>query len=104
MRHHLQAAQRSTGRTPPELVLPPLPVACRGVWELFAEMHAGRGVGMGPEPINETRLLAWQQLHRIRLSPWEIEAIGLVDNAWLNASMPEPASNHRTKQQAAAAP
>jgi hypothetical protein len=84
LREHLQAVARSTGRTPPELQVPPLPAACQGVWHLFLELHARRGSnGFGPAPIDEARLCCWQQLHRTQLSPWEVDTIFLLDGVWL---------------------
>jgi hypothetical protein len=98
LRDHLQAVERSTGVRPPELDVPELPALCRGVWEIFFELHDRRaGNGFGPLPIDEARLLHWQQLHGVRLSPWEIETIFLVDSVWL--SLVEEQSKTKQKNQ-----
>jgi hypothetical protein len=89
LREHLEAVHKSTGRHVPELDVPDLPVACRGAWDVFLELHARRGGGFGPAPIDEARLCGWQQLHGVRLTPWEIEAVSLVDTAWLEAASEE---------------
>lgn len=83
LREHLQAVERSTGRRPPELEVPTLPQSCAGLWPIFIELHNRRAQGFGSAAIDEARLLHWQQLHATRLSPWEIEAIFTLDNAWL---------------------
>ena len=84
LREHLQAVERSTKRRPPELDVPALPQACAGVWQIFLELHSRRAQGgFGPAALDEARLLNWQQLHAARLSPWEIECIFALDNAWL---------------------
>jgi hypothetical protein len=82
LREHLQAVEKRTGRCPPELDLPELPDECRGVWGLFVEINNLRSEGFGPAIIDEARLCHWQQLHGIRLNPWEIEAIFAIDRAW----------------------
>lgn len=35
--------------------------------------------GMGPCSISEAQVLSWQHLFRVRLSPWEIETLFLID-------------------------
>lgn len=78
--------QRSTGKPVPELDVPPLPGACKGAWSVFLELHGRRGSsGFGANPIDEAQLCYWQQLHGMRLSPWEIDAISALDRAWLEA-------------------
>lgn len=78
--------QRSTGKPVPELDVPPLPAACKGAWSVFVELCGRRGSnGFGANPIDEARLCYWQQLHGIRLTPWEIDAISSLDGVWLAA-------------------
>lgn len=86
MREHLQAAERATGRRSPLLDVPPLPAACADLWQLFLQLNRTRGSnGFGPQPLDEVRLLAWCQLHRQRLTSWEIETLFALDAAWLHA-------------------
>lgn len=95
LRTHLEAAAAASGKRPPELEVPPLPREVRGLWADFCRLDATRtGSGFGVNPIDEARLLAWQQLHRVRLSPWEIEQIQMLDVLSMNAL----AEEQKTKQ------
>lgn len=101
LREHLQAVERSTGRRPPELEVPALPQACAGLWPIFLELHNRRAQGgFGPAALDEARLLHWQQLHATRLSPWEIETLFALDNAWLAS---EAEANSQAKKPGASA-
>lgn len=74
------------GKGPPELDVPPLPREVAGLWRDFLQMDATRpGSGFGVAPIDEARLLAWQQLHRVVLTPWEIDQIQMLDLLALSA-------------------
>lgn len=35
---------------------------------------------MGPAAISPASILAWQQLHRVRLTSWEVETIEMLDS------------------------
>lgn len=79
---------KATGRKPPELDVPSLPRAARAVWALFCELDATRGGnGFGVDSIDEARLVAWQRLHGVRLNPWEIEQIQMLDRLCLMAML-----------------
>lgn len=94
LRTHLVAAWRFTGRQPKELDVPPLPAAVRAVWNVFCELDETRGGnGFGVDPINEARLVGWQQLHGVRLSPWEIKQIQKLDRLRLTAIVEEQNAN-----------
>jgi hypothetical protein len=98
LRDHLEAAERSTGRRPPDLDVPPLPPACADVWQLFLQLHRRRGGGFGPQPLDESRLLAWCQLHGQHLTSWEVEAVFDLDSVWLQAeseARPKPEQPQR---------
>lgn len=98
LRTHLQAVWRASGRRPPELDVPELPRAARQVWSLFCELDATRGGnGFGVDAISEARLLSWQQLHRVRLSPWEIEQIQMLDRLSLMSMVEEHKANQPKK-------
>lgn len=65
----------------------PLPYHARHLWALFGALHRRRRyTETGPEPIEEVRLAARAALMRIRLDPWEVEAILAVDDVFLAAS------------------
>lgn len=99
LRAHLRAAWNATGRKPPELEVPPLPRAARAVWSVFCELDDTRGGnGFGVDAINEARLLSWQQLHGVRLTPWEIQQIQRLDRLCLTAMVEEQKAKQPNKQ------
>lgn len=103
MHQHLLAAEQATGRPAPELDVPPLPALCGDVWRLFLELHKRRTRnGFAPAPIDEARLLQWQQLHGATLTPWEIEAIFLLDAAWLSDCEEQQAKKQKQNRPPAA--
>ncbi|MFZ6755756.1 phage tail assembly chaperone [Undibacterium sp. Ji50W] len=88
-RDHLIALANITGITPPELLTPPLPPGCDILWRTFCVLHNSRGGGMGPAAISPANIVAWQQLYKVQLSPWELDTIERLDNialAFLNES------------------
>jgi hypothetical protein len=86
LREHLEAVEQATGQRPPELDPPPLPPECSSAWLVFGELHGRRGGnGFGPSPLDERRLLDWQALHRVELTPFEVACVFALDDAWLTA-------------------
>lgn len=83
LREHLQAAARA-GDVDERLVAQP-PAAGAQVWEAFAELSASRPAGMGLSAVPHSELEAWQRLHGVRLTPWEIETLMAMDRAALTA-------------------
>ncbi|GCL61489.1 phage tail assembly chaperone [Pseudaquabacterium pictum] len=77
LRVHLQRAAKSAGRADP-LLLRRAPAAGRQVWATFCELSALRPPG-GPIPLGEVE--AWQRLHGVRLTGWEVECITAMDAA-----------------------
>lgn len=62
----------------------PLPELARHVWGYFAELSRFRGSnGFGPNPITPTGIKDWCWLAGMKLDPWEIRAIVLLDEAYL---------------------
>lgn len=55
------------------------------LWQVFTELNATRQGGIGPSRIALQDYLAWQQLHDVSLTPWEIETLIEMDIAALNA-------------------
>jgi hypothetical protein len=78
LRQHLQAA----GATDPRLTAMP-PAGCDGIWRAFCDLNAARPVGMGAGAVPPSEIDAWQRLHGVRLSPWEVETLMLMDRAAL---------------------
>lgn len=83
LRQHLQAAARA-GDVDERLVAQP-PAAGAQLWEAFAELSASRPAGFGLAAVPHSEIEAWQRLHRVRLTPWEIETIMDMDRAALAA-------------------
>ncbi len=67
-------------------------MALRYLWNHFTMLHRARGGnGFAPNPISWSEMLAYVQLTRTAFDPWEVEALRLLDDAYI-ASMVE-ASN-----------
>lgn len=61
-----------------------MPPGGEPLWTLFLRLHARRrwsDFGM-PAAIQISELADWLRLLRIRLTPWEVEAIFALDDAW----------------------
>lgn len=84
LRQHLQAAAAAGAPPDPRLNSRP-PEAAAALYDLFVALNAARPVGMGPNAIPPSEMLAWQQLHGVRLSPWEAETLLAMDRAALAA-------------------
>lgn len=84
LRWHLEIVYEQSGEMPADLNVPNIPVELEYLWGYFAAMSGKRTMGaMSPNPISDTELLAWQQRHRIVLSPFEGECIDAIDAAYL---------------------
>jgi hypothetical protein len=79
---HLQAAAVATGRVDAAL-LHQVPRAAAALWDAFCEIASGRQSGMGPQPVPNTEIEAWQRLSGVQLTPWEVDTIRLMDRAAL---------------------
>ncbi len=82
------AIEKATGKTPPELDIPPVPRGSSLIIEAFDQLHGTRpsgGFGISPIPLSE--IVAWQRVMRVRLTPWEVETILLIDRAAMNELM-----------------
>jgi hypothetical protein len=80
---------RSRGAVKPKKQPPPprLPPGTEDIWDAWYALHRARGgTGWGELPISFEAIAAWQGLMDIRLQPWEIEAVRLLDDAYLEAS------------------
>jgi hypothetical protein len=79
-----------------EIKQKPLPIAAYPVWLAFCRLSGRRGgTGFGPSPIGWLEIEAYQRLAGIRLSPWEIEMIEMLDRLYLDrlAAVSEAARN-----------
>lgn len=84
LRQHLQRAAELTGQPDPRLQRR-VPPAGAALWETFCELAAARPAGMGPGAVPMAELQAWQQLHGVRLTPWEVGTLLAMDRAALAA-------------------
>jgi hypothetical protein len=82
MREHLQAAAQATGRADPLLQRQP-PAAAGQLWQVFCDLSAQRAPGAA---IALTEVEAWQRLHGVRLTGWEVGCIVAMDQAALATS------------------
>lgn len=70
--------------------MPPFPDALRYLWTAFVRIRRrNAGNGFGATPITWADLDAYSRLSGLRLLPWEIEIIELLDDALL-ASFRDP--------------
>lgn len=77
--------------------MPPLPPLAAPAWAVFAALHAKRRSGMAaPEGIAHTEVLAWQRLHGVQLSAWELQAIDQLDAVFLRYAA-DQAEQHRRR-------
>lgn len=66
-----------------ELALPALSPAAEVTWQAFARLSARRAGGFGPAPLQWSEIRAFQDVTGIRLAPWQIEAIEVLDRLFL---------------------
>lgn len=65
--------------------MPPLPAHARPVWAIFLDLHNDRGSGFSaPNGITSGHMLAWEQLNRTRLTPWEQDVIRQLDRVFFD--------------------
>ena len=86
LRDHLIAAERQTGETPAALLAagdPPEETKYLLVW--FHRLSQRRQVGMAPGPLTWPQIEAFFRLLGVRADEWELRALELLDNAWLES-------------------
>ena len=81
-RDHLIAAAAATGRAEPEL-LERVPDGCSTLWRAFCDLSSARASGFGAAAVPHSEVLAWQQLHDVRLTGWESDTLRAMDIAAL---------------------
>lgn len=82
-RDHLRVAAQA-GMEVPELDPLPVPAGCEGLLQAFWRLRRAAGSnGMAPNPITFESLVAWQEVHGVRLTPWEVETVVDLDVAAL---------------------
>lgn len=84
MADHYAAVSKATGR---KLDEPKLPAALIYLWNHFMQLHRGRTYnGFGANPISWSEFHAYCQVTRTALSPWEVEAIRMLDEVYLEVT------------------
>lgn len=83
LREHLLAEARATGKPDPALTAQ-VPPAGTVLWRAFTQLR-GRGGGMSGG-LTHGELAAWQQLHGVRLTAWEVDTLLAMDDACLEAA------------------
>lgn len=96
-RDHLLAVQRVTGKQPPELQVPPLPPGTADLWGTYLQIRNSCAAGLGPAVMTQQDVLAWQQLHGVRLLPWEIDTLFAIDVA-ARAAATTDGTDHKATQ------
>ena len=78
----------------PQLDIPPLPLGCELLWLTFQQLHQSRGsAGMGPAPISQQDLQAWQHNNGVQLTPWEADTLMALDAVALKSLSETPAND-----------
>lgn len=86
LRQHLQHAAQVTGRVDPQL-LRRVPLWAGPLWSAFGELVGCRPQGAsGSGAIPFTEIEAWQRLHGVQLSAWEVDCIVAMDHATLDVA------------------
>ncbi|WP_448508786.1 phage tail assembly chaperone [Immundisolibacter sp.] len=85
LRDHLLMAYRSSGVLPEELAeAPELPEVARHIWGWFLELNSARsGNGFGISPISYSEIVAWSKLTETVIEPWEVKALRVIDNKYV---------------------
>ena len=84
LRKHLESAWRQTGRMPEQLRSAECPVEVAYLWHWFLHLSRRRSNnGYGENRISDADVVAWAQLHKIYLMPFEIDAIEAMDDVYM---------------------
>lgn len=81
----MESVERQSGQTPDALNVGEVPEDADYLWRWFCRLSSRRQGGMGPAPIAWPQIESFFRLLRIKPDAWELQAIELLDNAWLNA-------------------
>lgn len=59
-----------------------IPACAEHVFVWFGEMHAQRSAGFDANPLSFTEIFAWSALADVRVRPWELELLLVIDRTW----------------------
>lgn len=83
LREHLLAAQAAGGRAD-ERLAETVPPECAALWGAFVDLSSARPQGLsGATAVPPSELQAWQRLHGVALTSWEIDTLAAMDRAAL---------------------
>lgn len=100
LRAHLEAAERSTGRTPERLKVEPIPAWATWYVSAWSELASGRSYGaMGITPLTWVDIAAWRATMAVPTDHRDIRIIRYIDSVWTTVHAESTAS---TKPQKAA--
>lgn len=85
LREHLQSAAAQGQPADPRLGAG-APPQCAALWDAFVALNGARPSGMGASAIPPSEIVAWQQLHGVRLTPWEVDTLRAMDQAALGVA------------------
>lgn len=86
MREHLYAVERQTGETLAALLAAgDPPEETRYLHNWFLRLSNRRQVGMAAGPLTWPQIESFFRLMRVRADEWELRALELLDNAWLES-------------------
>lgn len=82
---HLLQIFKHGNDTPEGLIAPEFPEQLRHVWEWFSQLQGARvNYGFGVAPITYTEMNAWCSMHRIQITPDEVDILKRVDALYLS--------------------
>ena len=80
LRDLLLAQERLDGRPNQDIDLGIIPPYATELWTFYLLLHSCRGSGVqGVEPITPERIESLARMYRVRLNPWEVETLLLMD-------------------------
>ena len=85
LREHLESVERQTGERHELLEDAEPPEDAEYLWQWFCRLSSRRQSGMGPGPITWPQIESFFRCQGIIPEDWELKALELVDNAWLEA-------------------
>jgi hypothetical protein len=82
LKSHLIQAFKNTGKKPKDLEEVNPPAAFVYLWDWFWELDHSRDRSMTCAPLTYEETYFWQKLNEVKLFPWELEALRMMDRAY----------------------
>lgn len=84
LEHHLISYWKQSGILPDQLNIPPIPHELYYIWSWWLDLHKTRPVGMSEGHVTYTEMSNWSNLLKIKITPFEIRCIMLLDSAYIS--------------------